>query len=424
MSLPDIFGLLGGLLVLAFLSNRLFRTTRIPDVIVLMATGLLLGPVLHLVDARWFQPVTHFFGTLAVVLILFEGGLELDIRDTLRHFPAGLLLSVYAYILTTISVAYLFQSSQGSSFETALLVGAVLGCTSSAVILPVLQQIEVSKPVRITMLLDASISDTLAVMTVGILLTLQVTNGQIASRFLTEIAFQFSVSTVLALLAAFIWSYLLPFLSEQRFWQVLTFAAVLLLYASMQWIHANGLIAVLVFGLGIANSHRLNRQVFQSGLGAVPPGEHHAQIHHFHSELSFLVRSFFFVLIGLVVDLHGLVQYTVLVGGLVGVTAVARWVAVRTTWWAWHVTSPVERELPIWIQPRGLITVVLALGVVDARGASYNFLPQIAFAVVLLTNLLVIVGSIRASYIASRLAAAATPAPAISADKEAVVESG
>ena len=45
MNLTSLFGLLGGLLVLAFAANRLFRWTRIPDVVVLMATGVLIGPV-------------------------------------------------------------------------------------------------------------------------------------------------------------------------------------------------------------------------------------------------------------------------------------------------------------------------------------------------------------------------------------------
>lgn len=408
MNLPDIFGLLGGLLVLAFLANRLFRVTRVPDVIVLMAAGLVLGPGLHLVNTSLLRPVTHFFGTLALVLILFEGGLELEVRDTIRHFPAGLLLSVYAYILTTISVTCVFHYSQGAPTETSLLVGAVLGCTSSAIILPVLQQIEVSKPVRITMLLDASISDTLAVLTVGILLTLKISGGQIASQFMTGIAYQFSVSIVVGLIAAYIWSYLLPLMSEQRFWQVLTFSAVLLLYAAMEGIGANGLIAVLIFGLGIANFHRLNRSALDSTLGPDPPSGH-VQIHHFHSELSFLVRSFFFVLIGLVVDVKGLIKYDLLVGGLVGAMVLARWIAVRATWWAWRDAGPLERELPMWIQPRGLITVVLALGVIEARGPSFNFLTQVAFAVVLATNILVIIGSIRASRIAARATAPAAP---------------
>ena len=49
-SLTTFFGLLGALLVLAFVANRLSKWTRVPDVIVLLITGIALGPVLHWVD--------------------------------------------------------------------------------------------------------------------------------------------------------------------------------------------------------------------------------------------------------------------------------------------------------------------------------------------------------------------------------------
>jgi len=51
MNATSFLAVLGGLLALAFVANRLFRLTRVPDVIVLLAVGLRLGPVL-----RWLQP--------------------------------------------------------------------------------------------------------------------------------------------------------------------------------------------------------------------------------------------------------------------------------------------------------------------------------------------------------------------------------
>jgi hypothetical protein len=45
--------------------------------------------------------------------------------------------------------------------------------------------------------------------------------------------------------------------------------------------------------------------------------------------------------------------------------------------------------------PRGLITIVLALEVVEVRGQSMAFLSPMSFAVILVTNLLLVFGSIR-----------------------------
>src|SRR6202790_1585331 len=113
MNLTSLFGLLGGLLVLAFGANRLFRWTRIPDVVVLMATGVLIGPILNWARPDQFKDVTHAFGTLALILILFEGGLDLKIRETISHFPGGLLFGVIAYALTAFLAGLIVSASLG-----------------------------------------------------------------------------------------------------------------------------------------------------------------------------------------------------------------------------------------------------------------------------------------------------------------------
>ena len=149
-------------------------------------------------------------------------------------------------------------------------------------------------------------------------------------------------------------------------------------------------------------SGRLGENLF--GLG-VPLEAQHERILAFHSELSFLVRTFFFVLIGVVVQLSGLRGRALLTATTIGVLFLARWVAVQASRWCWRDFSPKDRELVALLLPRGLITVVLALQVVPVLGRDYAFLTSLAFAVILLTNLLVVVASFRSK--PSELASAA-----------------
>src|SRR5277367_5591814 len=100
MELNFFFGLLGGLLVLAFVANRLVRYTGIPDVIILMITGIVIGPVMHWVDPDVFRGITHGFGSLAVMLILFEGGLDLKLKEIFSHFAGGFFLSLVCFLLS------------------------------------------------------------------------------------------------------------------------------------------------------------------------------------------------------------------------------------------------------------------------------------------------------------------------------------
>src|SRR5579864_260829 len=198
MSTALILGLVGGLLTLAFLANRVFRVTRVPDVLVLMTLGLVLGPVLGLVNPAHLSSTTSVLGTLAIILVLFEGGLELDLRRTLHHFPGSLLLAVLVYGFSIVLVGLVVRRGLGMPLTTALAVGAVLGCTSSTVVLPVLQQLGAREPVKVTLMLEASWGDVLAVLTVGLLLGVGSQGGAIARHLLQGVLLQVGVAIVFA----------------------------------------------------------------------------------------------------------------------------------------------------------------------------------------------------------------------------------
>ncbi len=402
MNLTYLFGLLGGLLVLAFAANRLFRWTRIPDVVVLMATGVVIGPVLGWARPDQFKDVTHAFGTLAFILILFEGGLDLKIRETIGHFPGGLLFGVLAYALTTFSAGLMASSILGINRLDGLLAGAVIGCTSSTIVLPVLQQWKAEKAVKIILLVESTLGDILGVLTVGFLLQSHHAGGSVVGDFLTGFFSQVAISLGVSFLIGLAWSRLLPYLSDQQFWQVLTFSMVLLLYAGTEALGGSGLLAVLGFGLTLSNLTGGRRdlvptlfQFSQGGAGA------HEQILNFHAELSFLVRTFFFVLIGVVVELSGLRPIWPLLMGITAVIFLARWISIQLSRWSWRGLGDSDREKILWMLPRGLITIVLAIEVIEVRGASMAFLAPMSFAVVLLTNLILVFGSIRTSKMTS-----------------------
>ena len=253
MNLNFFFALLGGLLVLAFAANRLVRFTGVPDVIILMATGVVIGPVLHWVNPDVFRGATQGFGSLALILILFEGGLELKLREIVSHFGGGVFLAVFSYVLSAVGAALVCRHALHFAWIPSLLVGAALGCISSSIILPVLQQVNLRREVKVTLLVEATFGDALAVLAVTTLLDIAA-GGSASAKF---IAWTLFASVILAVasgvLLGALWSYLLPLLSEERFWHVLTFGVVLLIYSGVHAVHGNELVAVLVFGLTLSN---------------------------------------------------------------------------------------------------------------------------------------------------------------------------
>lgn len=381
MDVTQIFGLLAGLLILAFLANRLFRVTRVPDLVILLITGLLLGPVFRLIDASRFVTFTHVLGDLALILILFEGGLELRLKDTLRHFPGGVLLAFLGYAFSFGMVATAVHWGMHLGWHESFLLGAVFGCTSSTVIMPVLQQMHVREPVKLTLLLESAIGDIIGVLTVSSLI--EITPDQpVAKLFLSGLAVRVLIAVFLAVLAGLLWNRLWPRFSSVRFSNALSFGVVLGIYAATQAAGGSGLLAVLAFGLTLGN---VPRQSVESEPGML----------EFHSELSFLVRSFFFVLLGAEVEFVS-AHYIWPMLGIIGALLIARAIAISISRIALHAITPEEREIIFFMLPRGLITAVLAVEVTNSRAGEFTFLPAMALTVMVITNVMLVAGSVRA----------------------------
>jgi hypothetical protein len=83
------------------------------------------------------------------------------------------------------------------------------------------------------------------------------------------------------------------------------------------------------------------------------------------------------------------------VAGTLGALFIARWLAIQASRWSWQGIGVHGQEAILWMLPRGLITVVLAIAATEARSRDLAFLPGLAFAVILVTNLLLVFGSWR-----------------------------
>jgi cell volume regulation protein A len=148
----------------------------------------------------------------------------------------------------------------------------------------------------------------------------------------------------------------------------------------------SGLLTVLIFGVTLANLPRTPHMTRQG-----------ARLLAFHAELSFLVRSFFFVLLGVIAEFVSR-KYIIPILGILAALVLARFVAVQASRWVVRDVERKDTELLFWMLPRGLVTAVLALEIVNVRGAIFGFLPAMAFTVVLVTNLFIVWGSFRAAH--------------------------
>lgn len=406
LTLTNFFGLLGGLLVLAFVANRFSHRTRVPDVIVLLGCGIVLGPVLHWIDAGRFPGITRGVGTLALILILFAAGLELDLRRAWKQFISGTVLALLSYGLTMAGVGLFCMRVLDMQRMPSLLVAAVLACMSGSIVLPVLDQLDLRPALKTTLVIEASLGDGLGALVVGLLLESAQGSGAprnggaaILGGMAALFVVRFLIGFVVAVVAGFLWSRLLPHVANRQFWQVLTFAALLMVYSGTNALGGSDLFAVMVFGATLTTV--LDPQSFLQDFGfEILPSDRSMQIHSFHSELAFLVRSFFFVLLGAMIQFEGLKTQLIPSLGILAVLLVSRFIAVTCSRFAWRGTSFRERELASLLIPRGLITAVLALEAIPAMPKDLVFLPSMIFVLILFTNVLVLAATIRARVLA------------------------
>jgi cell volume regulation protein A len=347
MDMAHIFGVPAALLIVAVAANRLSRWTRVPDIIVLLLIGVLLGPLLHVAEPSRLQDMTRILGMLALILILFAGGLELRLKEALRYSPGGLLLALVSFGITVGLIAVVGHGALRISWMDAALLGSVLGSTSASVVLPAVQQMDVPGPIKIVLTLESSLGEIIAVLTVGTLIGLS-RDAPLVEGLITGFGHHVLIDVSLGIMAGVAWSRIWPLVADQHFSNALNLGTVLGVFAVGRLAGGSGLLAELVFGLTLANMPRT--------LDMARQGE---RMLAFHSELTFLVRSFFFVLLGMMAELVDRAYALPIVAILVAIV-VSRWLAVRCTSWAVRDVSKDDIELLTLMFPRGLITAVLA----------------------------------------------------------------
>ena len=391
MTVHAFLALLGGLLVLAFVAEGAFNRLRIPPVLVLMACGFLLGPVFKLLPVAAFLEVAPHFGALAFLLILFEGGLDLHLPEVIHRFSSGARLASFGFVMSAF-----FAAGVGLAFgwplASAVLFGLVVAPISGAVVLPLAPRLGLPQGLATVVVLEGALADVFGVLGVSVALQF-FTGGGLAGLLALGSLAAAVFSVLLALGVGLVWPHALRALRERSYLDVLTFGVALALWGVVETLGASGALAVLAFGLTLANEREILGLLKLSEEGVLElEADVTSSLHRFIGQLTFLVRTFFFVFLGVVVQLHkanwawfaaALVTMALFVlgrGGILGRFA-------RTG------ALPMEKAdfRTVWmLQPRGLVNAVLAMQATHKLGG-LDLLPAVSIIIVV-SNLLVVFG--------------------------------
>ncbi|HUK85155.1 MAG TPA: cation:proton antiporter, partial [Candidatus Acidoferrum sp.] len=115
------FLIAGTIIVLGFLGEEFFKRTGIPDPILLLLFGVLLGPVLNVFSHDQLISITPYFASLALIVILFDGGLNMNIRQAIKNSPRALILGVSGFLINVLVTALLCKYVLGWGLLNGLL---------------------------------------------------------------------------------------------------------------------------------------------------------------------------------------------------------------------------------------------------------------------------------------------------------------
>lgn len=393
MTVAVLFALMGGVILLGFLANLLFRVTKIPSVLLLIAIGIVLGPVTGWIRSEALLIIAPFFGAAALLVILFEGGLELEIAHVLRHAPRTAVLAVAVFGLSVASVTAVAHFLLGFPLLTALMLGAVLGATSPAICLPVVSGLSVRSDVKTIVKLESTIGEVLLIVTVVLLIEGHAGGEADPLAWGRGLARSLLVALLVSSVAGVLWSRLVGWIGREPLSYMLTLGMVCLLYFVVEELGGSTAIAILLFGLILANMQTIAGRIgprLRELVGIDIRAEQFVLnqfMVNITSELSFLLRTFFFVYLGLLVDFStlswSLAGWALVVFGLL---LVSRRVGIEVFRLGGATFSPGELQTIMALQPRGLATAVVALLPAQAGVPGTSLFPMYAFAVITLSN--------------------------------------
>lgn len=352
----SIIFFLVGVPTLGVLAQWISWRTQLPSILLLLLFGVVLGQFAHpdVVIARTIsgdKEVVHRLlfpmVSLAVAVILFEGGLTLRIRELKKVGSAVLRLctigALIAWVLTTVVGVFVV----GLSPYLAALLGAVLVVTGPTVIAPLLRNIKPTKKISSILKWEGIVIDPIgavaAVLVFRVIAQLDTLGG--ANLPLT-LLLTLVVGIGIGLVAGFTFGYLL-----KKYWipEYLQSVAALVIALS-SFVLANylepesGLIAVTVMGVWLANQKEISIE----------------HILAFKEDLSTLFISCLFIVLGARVDLQELASLG-LAGGVfvVLLIAVVRPISVFFSLIGSN-TSLAERGYLAMLAPRGIVAAAVS----------------------------------------------------------------
>ena len=388
---------LAGIIILGILAQWFAWKFKIPAILPLILIGLLVGPIaaayLSEDGSKWIEPVwngekglfpgdnLYYFVSLAISIILFEGGLTLKRNEIKNVGPVITKLITLGSAITFFGAGIVTHFIFGLGWDLSFLFSGLIIVTGPTVITPILRNIPLKKDVSTVLKWEGILIDPIGALVAvlvfefisvggggGFTKTALMEFGKIL-LFGTSFGFTFAHALAYAINKKLIPHYLL---------NVVSLSTVLLVFVESEvFAHESGLLAVVVMGMVLGNGKLKNLK----------------ELLHFKESLSVLLISMLFILLSANINIEDLMLlYTWKTAVLFAIVVfVIRPLAVFASTYKSNLEFK-EKVFISWVGPRGIVAAGIAslfgnkLLKEGVEGAEY--ITPLVFMIVLGTVLL------------------------------------
>ncbi len=372
----------GVVIFLGVAGEAFFKKTGIPDVAFLMIFGVIIGPVFGIIQPEAVIQVVPYFAALALIIIMFDGGLNLDIKHIVKTAYFSVTLAILGFILSVVIITLAAHFALGWLWLESILLGSIVGGSSSAIVFGLVRNIKISEEIKSMLSFESALTDILAMIAAFVLFE-AVLIGHFDLQTLQEtLGRAVIVGLVLGFGVGIPWMYVSTKLGNAQHAYMLTLGILFVLFFLANSFGESGALTALVFGLMLGNKSHLSR-VLKFKLPKIEMDD------PTHNQLTFLVRAFFFVFVGLLAS-FGQIEYVVFgilitIAVFFGRTFVAKITLTKRF-------SRLDKAVTNSMIPRGLAAAVLATYPITMGLPNAEAYPQIIFFIILSSVIITTIG--------------------------------
>lgn len=398
-----LFMLLAGIVFLGYILNAVFYKLKISNIMPLLIIGLLLGPVLNLVNTSQTSiivQISPLVTAVAIAFILFDVGMNIRVSSLRNVLLKSTKFTIVTSMTTGLLLSALLYYAEGWSVIISLMVGFALSGTSSIILPSLFRVIKVGADLRAALAYQSVFNDVFSLVIPLIFFNMLVTGAYSLNVVLVELGGFIIGSIILGIIMAIFWIFVLSKFkkySSEYSW-MLTLTVVLAVYGIAQYLNFNGALSAFIFGIlltnipdmlaGISETRAIGRRFIKPILSDL------SHIKMYQKEITFFVSTFFFVYVGMLVEISGLQYGLVLLAVLA--CAIMLFVRFLTSGILNGIISSGKHRKSETTMMRMYIAQGLAPAIVISLLASVGLaapsLVNIMFLVILLSNAVLSIG--------------------------------